>query len=138
MAKRKRNDETTVVFTRMTLEDAWERCNSVAAALGLVPDRNTPKQELHFDLSRERPDLFWLGVVVGFLLYILPGLYLLWRYRTIELAVRFSATSAGTLVAGRATASSREAWLVFDQFRHCLADNPMTVEMAAPQPVRAG
>ncbi len=138
MAKRKKNDEASVVFTKLTLDDAWERCNNVAAALGLVPDRNIPKQEFHFDLSRERPALFWLGVVLGFLLYILPGLYLLWYYRKIQLAVRFSATSAGTLVAGRATARSREAWLVFDQFRHCLADNRMTVEQAHPQPVRAG
>lgn len=137
MPKRKKNHETVVVFTRMNLEDAWDRCNRVSALLGLAADRSTPKEELYFDLSRERPGLYWVGVVLGFIFYVLPGLYLLWYYRTIELTVRFSATSAGTLVAGKATWKSKEAWLVFDQFRRCLADNIMTVELAHPHAIRA-
>lgn len=136
MPKQKKNTETIVIFTKMTLEDSWNLCNSLSEAMGLVPDRIVPKEELNFDLTIERPNLYWVLVVLGFCLYILPGVYVLWYYRNVVLKVRFSGTSGGTIVAATATTRSKIARLVFDQFRHCMMDNTMSVALNHPQPFR--
>jgi hypothetical protein len=133
MAKRKNGHKRVVISTKLSLDDAWNRITAVSIALGLEMEATAPKQELHFDLSRERPGLYWLIVILGFIFYIIPGLYVLWYYRTIKLVLTVTATPWGTLVCGRA--KCQEAWLVFDQYRHCLADNLVTVDLSHSLPV---
>jgi hypothetical protein len=133
MAKRKDGLKRVVISTRLSLDDAWDRITAVSLALGLEIEATTPKQELHFDLSRERPGLYWVLVILGFIFYIIPGLYALWYYRTIKLVLATTSTPSGTLVCGRG--NDKEAWLVFDQFRHCLADSLVTVDLSRSLPI---
>jgi len=133
MAKRKDELKRAVFSTRLSLDDAWDRITAVSHALGLETEASTPKQELHFDLSRERPGIYWVIVILGFILYIVPGICAIWYYRPIKLVVATTSTPSGTLVCGQA--NDKGAWHVFDQFRHCLADNLVTVDLSHPLPI---
>jgi hypothetical protein len=133
MAKRKDELKRAVFSTRLSLDDAWDRITAISHALGLEIEATTPKQEIHFDLSRERPGLYWVIVILGFIIYIIPGLYALWYYRTTKLILATTSTPSGTLVCGQA--NTKDAWQVFDQFRHCLADNLVTVDLSRPLPI---
>jgi hypothetical protein len=111
-------------FTPLAVTDSWNRCEAAAEALGLAPKARTPHQRLEFDLTEPRPGLYWLWVVLGLLFYVLPGLYVIWRYRQRLVTVTFTPCAGGTMVAG--SASVRDALSLFDLLATALPDKGST------------
>lgn len=116
-----------VFFTPIDAADAWGRCDAVASALGLKAEARVPGVRLRFDLSCPRPRHYTWLLVLGFIFYILPGIYLLHRYRARFLEVKFLPCPGGSVVTGHAESSEDLALL--EALAAALPDKGMTLRI---------
>lgn len=92
-------EERRVIETKLSRDDAYTRCFKRAALLGVDIKANVKAERLEVRMGGTRGGGYWTLVVLGFLVYILPGILMLifWR-RTGTCTLLFQDGSEGTTI----------------------------------------
>ena len=76
-------EERKVVDTKLSKADAYQKCFKRASQLGLNIKANIPGERLEI-VKAKRTAVWWISVIVGFCLYIVPGVLVLVLWKPVE------------------------------------------------------
>jgi len=70
------SEQRRVVESKLSVDEAYKKCFKRAGQLGLEIKTNVPSQRLEVRRVK-RTGLWWVAVIVGFCIYVIPGVLVL-------------------------------------------------------------
>jgi hypothetical protein len=99
-------EERKVVETKLSRDEAYRKCFKRASLLGLNIKANIPGERLEIEKTKRSP-MWWASVILGFCLYIVPGVLVLTLWKPVEYcSLVFDENGEGSTVTARVKGES--------------------------------